>query len=53
MDIIYSDGKPTLGLTDCVIVDFGNNYSGPLLFGNYQYCKDWVPISTDYYEWKI
>ena len=52
VDIIYSNQKSPPGLPDCFIVDFGNNYSGPPLFGNDQDCKIWVPISPDHYEFK-
>ena len=50
--IIYSDVKTPSGLPDCLIVYFGDKYSGQLLFGNDKDCNGWDSISPDNYERK-
>ena len=44
VDIIYTHGKPPPALPECIIVNFGDNYSGPSFFPDDDSKKGWVPI---------
>ena len=45
VELIFFEGRPPPGLPECVIVDFGENYTGPPLFGTEDNGRrGWVPI---------
>ena len=50
--IIFYEGQPLTRLPECVVVDFGESYTGPPLFGNEDNgIRVWVPIYPEDYEW--
>ena len=51
VDIIYTQGKPPPALPECIIVDFGDNYSGPSFIHDDDSKKGWVPIFPNTSEW--
>ena len=52
VDLIFSERRPPPGLPECVVIDFGENYTGPPLFGDQETIRrGWVPIYPEYSEW--
>ena len=51
IDIVYSPDTPPPGLPVCVLIDFGDEYTGPSFFVDENDKKGYVPIFSRYAEW--
>ena len=52
IDFVFSIECPPPGLPEYIIVDFGENYSGPPIFGENENRKGWFPIFPECATWE-
>jgi len=51
VEFLFSNNQPPPGLPECMIVDCGDAYTGPSIFGNALDWKGWVLIFPQKTEW--
>ena len=51
IDMVYDPSKPPPALPICLVVDFGDDYSGPSFFENDDDRSKWVPLFPVVNEW--